>query len=73
VWLNLVEEAADAADHKLAVTAPHPGSFLRAASIHAQLQRWEKATSILRVGLSLFPDVERRQRCFMEVAGEIRI
>ena len=73
VWLNLVEEAADAADHKLAVTAPDPGSFLRAASIHAQLQRWDKAAAILRAGLSLFPQVERLQRCFIEVAGKIQI
>jgi tetratricopeptide (TPR) repeat protein len=73
VWLNLVEEAAEAADHKLAMTAPDPHSFLRAASIHAQLQRWEKAASILRVGLSLFPSVERLQQCFLEVAGKIQI
>jgi tetratricopeptide (TPR) repeat protein len=73
VWLNLVEEAADAADHKLAVTAPDHDSFLRAASIHAQLQRWDKAAAILRAGLSLFPQVERLQRCFIEVEGKIQI
>jgi glycosyltransferase involved in cell wall biosynthesis len=73
VWLDLVEEAADAADHKLALTAPDPRSFLRAASIHAQLRRWEKAAAVLRAGLTLFPDVERLQRCFMEVAGKVRI
>ena len=73
VWLNLVEEAADAADHKLAVADPDPRSFLRAASIHAQLQRWDKAAAILRAGLSLFPQVERLQRCFIEVAGKIQI
>jgi tetratricopeptide (TPR) repeat protein len=66
VWLNLVEEAAEAADHKLAMTPPHPESFLCAASIHAQLNRWEKTAQILRAGLSLFPNVERLQRCFME-------
>jgi tetratricopeptide (TPR) repeat protein len=73
VWLNLVEEAAEAADYKLAMTPPHPESFLRAASIHAQLQRWEKAEAVLRAGLTLFPDVERLQRCFMEVAGKVQI
>lgn len=59
VWLNLLEEAAGAADHKLAVAAPDPQSFLRAASIHAQLDRQEKAAEVLRAGLSRFPDVER--------------
>jgi glycosyltransferase involved in cell wall biosynthesis len=73
VWLNLVEEAAEAADYKLAMTPPHPESFLRAASIHAQLQRWEKAEAVLRAGLSRFPQVERLQRCFMEVAGKVQI
>ena len=73
VWLNQVEEAADAADHKLATTAPDPQSFLRTASIHAQLQRWEKAVAILRAGLSLFPQVEKLQQCFLEVAGKIQI
>jgi tetratricopeptide (TPR) repeat protein len=73
VWLNLVEEAAEAADRKLAMIPPHPESFLRAASIHAQLQHWDKAAQILRAGLTLFPDVERLQRCFMEVAGNIYV
>jgi tetratricopeptide (TPR) repeat protein len=73
VWLNLLEEAADAADHRLAVAAPDPQSFLRAASIHAQLQRWEKAAEVLRAGLSRFPDVERLQHCLTELAGETQI
>jgi tetratricopeptide (TPR) repeat protein len=67
VWLNLVEEAAEAADHKLAVAAPDPQSFLRAASVHARLHRWEKAAEVLRAGLGRFPDFERLQRCLMEV------
>jgi uncharacterized protein HemY len=73
VWRNLVEEAAEAADHKLAVADPNPRSLLRAASVHAQLNRWEKAAQILRAGLTLFPDVERLQRCFMELAGNIHV
>ena len=69
VWLNLIEEAAKAADHKLAVATPDPQSFLRAASIHARLEQREQAAQILRAGLSLFPNVERLQRCFMELKG----
>jgi hypothetical protein len=73
VWLNLVEEAAEAADHELAVAPVDPQSFLRAASVHAQLNRWEKAAQILRAGLTLLPDVERLQRCFMELTGNIYV
>jgi len=68
-WLNLLEEAANAADYKLAVAPRDPQSFLRAASIHARLDQRDKAALILRAGLSLFPHVERLQRCYMELAG----
>jgi tetratricopeptide (TPR) repeat protein len=68
-WLNMLEEAANAADHKLAVAPRDPLSFLRAASIHAQLKHLDKAVLILRVGLTLFPGVERLQRCYMELSG----
>ncbi|HXX22315.1 MAG TPA: glycosyltransferase [Terriglobia bacterium] len=67
-WLNLVEEAASAADHKLGAVNPDPESFLRAASIHARLEQRDKAALILRVGLSLFPGAERLQRCCLELA-----
>jgi tetratricopeptide (TPR) repeat protein len=73
VWLNLLQEAAEAADHKLAVAGVDPQSFLRAASIHAQLDHREKAAAILRAGLSRFPHVERLQRCLLELAGRIEI
>jgi len=69
VWLGLIEEAAQAADHKLAVAPGDPQSFLRAASIHARLEHREKAALILRAGLTLFPGVERLQRCYMELTG----
>ncbi|HXX22317.1 MAG TPA: hypothetical protein VEO19_04115 [Terriglobia bacterium] len=68
-WLNLLEEAANAADYKLAVAPRDPQSFLRAASIHARLEQRDKAAMILRAGLSLFPHAERLQRCCMELAG----
>ena len=70
-WLNLLEEAAQAAEHKLAVAPPHPQSFLRAAAIHAQLKRLDRAALILRAGLTLFPGVERLQRCYVELAGPV--
>jgi hypothetical protein len=68
-WLNLLEEAANAADHKLSVAPPDPRSFLRAASIHARLEQRDKPALILRAGLTLFPGFERLQRCYMELAG----
>jgi len=68
-WLNLLEEAANAADYKLAVAPRDPQSFLRAASIHARLEHRDKAALILRAGLTLFPGFERLQRCYMELAG----
>jgi len=68
-WLNRLEEAANAADHKLAVAPRDPQSFLRAAGIHAQLKHLDKAAVILRAGLTLFPGVERLQRCYMELSG----
>jgi tetratricopeptide (TPR) repeat protein len=67
VWLNLLEEAADAADHKLAVAGVDPQSFLRAASIHAQLHRREKVAEVLRAGLSRFPEAEGLERCLMQL------
>jgi tetratricopeptide (TPR) repeat protein len=73
VWLNLLEEAADAADHKLAVAAPDPQSFLRAASIHARLGRWEKVAVVLRAGLSRFPEAERLQRCLAELGKKSKL
>jgi len=69
VWLNLIEEAATAADRKLGSTPADPQSFLRAASIHARLEQREKAAQILRAGLRLFPQVERLQRCYLELAS----
>jgi tetratricopeptide (TPR) repeat protein len=73
VWLNLLEEAAEAADHKLAVAPPDPHSYLRAASIHARLDRREKAVEVLRAGLTRFPNVGRLQRCLMELGAKIEI
>ena len=40
-----------------------------AASIHARLEQRDKGELILRAGLSLFPHVERLQRCYTELAG----
>ena len=67
MWQNLLEKAAEAADHKLALAPPDPRSYPRAANIHAQLRRREKTAEVLRAGLSRFPEAEGLQRCLMEV------
>jgi len=47
--------AAEAAE-KFAVCLRHPKAFLRAASIRAQLEQWERSEKLLEDGLELFPD-----------------
>ena len=67
VWTGRLEEAAAAAENKLGAAAPHPDSFLRAASIRAQMQHWQRAAELLRTGLALFPSAEKLQRGLSEV------
>ena len=47
--------AAEAAE-RLAVCFRHPKTFLRAASIRAQLEQWERSEKLLDDALELFPD-----------------
>jgi hypothetical protein len=47
-------EAAEAAEHFAACIA-QPTTFLRAASIHAQLMNWSRAEKLVALGLRLFP------------------
>jgi len=47
--------AAEAAE-RLAEYFRHPKTFLRAASIRAQLKQWERSEKLLEQGLALFPD-----------------
>jgi Tfp pilus assembly protein PilF len=58
VWLNHLSEAACAAEKKLTTVTPRAEDFLRAASIRAQMQEWQKAGEILRQGLEIFPASE---------------
>jgi glycosyltransferase involved in cell wall biosynthesis len=58
VWLNHLPQAAETAERKIKEVQARPEDYSRAASIWAQLKQWPKAASILRAGLSAFPDSE---------------
>lgn len=62
-------EAANAAE-KFAECIAHPKIFLRAASIRAQLQQWERSEALLRRALQLFPQSGDLQNAFAEVARQ---
>jgi len=47
--------AAEAAE-RFAACIGHPKTFLRAASIRAQLQQWTRSLELLRRGMQMFPD-----------------
>jgi Tfp pilus assembly protein PilF len=59
VWLNRPRDAAAAAEEKLLRTNPTETDYLRAASIHAQLQDWARATELVKIGLLRFPQSEK--------------
>jgi tetratricopeptide (TPR) repeat protein len=58
VWLKHPTQAAEAAEKQLAATPSRAETFLRAASIFAQLKDWQRAAEILRDGCQAFPDSE---------------
>ena len=58
VWLKRPMDAAAAAEAKLAQTDASDRDYLRAASIHAQLENMSRAAELLKSGLSRFPRSE---------------
>ena len=67
VWLNQLGEAAEAAEKKIASVAPDPQTYLRAAVIRAQQEKWKESLQILRRGLAQFPHHRGLERVFAEV------
>lgn len=61
-----LEGAAEAAE-RFAGSIAHPKTFLRAASIRAQLQQWDRAEKSLARGLQLFPQSQELLRAHEEV------
>jgi tetratricopeptide (TPR) repeat protein len=56
VWLNRIEQAAEATETKLhAVEHPAANDFLRAASLWAKANNWSRAIDMLQAGLAKYP------------------
>lgn len=64
-----LEEAASAAE-RFAACIRHPKTFLRAASIRAQLQQWDRAQLLLTQGLEFFPDSPELRSATMEISTQ---
>jgi glycosyltransferase involved in cell wall biosynthesis len=60
VWLDRIEDAAAAADNKLAgLDQPEAGDFLRSASLWFKAANAARAAAVLQVGLQRYPGEER--------------
>lgn len=69
ILTNNLDQAAEATEKFLSVVA-HPKLFMRAASIRAQLQQWDRAARTLASGLAMFPDSPDMQLAAKEVAAK---
>jgi len=65
IMANRLPEAAEVAED-LAQASPNPKFFLRAASIRAQLQQWERTADVLSHGLLLFPQSPELRDAYAE-------
>lgn len=61
--------AAQAAE-RFAACLAHPRTFLRAASIRAQLQQWDRSEDLLRQALQMFPQSGELQKAFAEISRQ---
>lgn len=68
IMANKLSEAAEAAE-RCAESVPHPKMFLRAASIHAQLQQWDRAEQVLSRGRRSFPESVELEKAYCETLG----
>jgi len=66
---SMLPKAGSAAE-TLATLAPHPGAFLRAASIWAQVPNWQESARLLRQGLDLFPNAMELQGAYSEILAK---
>jgi glycosyltransferase involved in cell wall biosynthesis len=69
IMTGRLEEAAEVAE-ALAEISRQPLLFLRAASIHAQIEHWVSAERLLKVGISRFPEAVELQNAYREIAGQ---
>lgn len=61
--------AAQAAE-RFAASLAHPKTFLRAASIRAQMQQWDRTEALLRRALQMFPQSGELQKAFAEISRQ---
>ncbi|HEY2461189.1 MAG TPA: glycosyltransferase [Candidatus Acidoferrum sp.] len=67
VWLDRIDEAAEAASAKLrSVGKPESGDFLRAASLWAKTGNWDRAVAALGDGLRFYPNNVGLERAMEE-------
>jgi tetratricopeptide (TPR) repeat protein len=69
VWMGELQKAAEAAEEKLDRVEARPESFLRAASLRAQLQEWPLVMALVRLGLDHFPDDSKLQEALAEAVA----
>ncbi|MGH9343831.1 MAG: tetratricopeptide repeat protein, partial [Terriglobia bacterium] len=65
-WLGRLDHAAAAAEIKIEKMGPRPDFYLRAASLRAQVQDWQRVVELLRQGLSRFPEDEKLRAALAE-------
>ena len=69
LMMGNLSAAADASEHFAACVAS-PKTYLRAASIRAQLQQWDRAGKILGHGLQLFPNSTELRTAHQEISQQ---
>lgn len=68
---RLAEAANESEEFTNRVT--HPRLFLRAASIHAQIQKWDKAKEILSRGLQMFAESPELRSAYDELMAKLTL
>lgn len=62
-----LQEAAEAAEAKLAAVDPDESSYLRAASIRTRLRDWQRAEASVAAGLRRFPRSDKLRHALSEI------
>lgn len=70
ILLNWLHQAAEAAE-RMAREHPNPATFLRAASIRAQMKEWQAAENGVMRGLQLFPENQELLQFKEELGREL--
>jgi tetratricopeptide (TPR) repeat protein len=71
--LGKLDEAAEVALKKLEVIGPSAEGYLRAASLYAKLNSWERVMELLTSGLEHFPDHPKLNRAAEETRRRLQV